>query len=114
MSSSDSNSFISLTDTPKEVETKIKKYAFSGGRDTLEEHRKLGGRPEVDVSFQYLKFLFEEDDKKLAEIERKYRSGEMTTGELKTITIEKINAFLKKHQVAREKARKEIDKFLLK
>ena len=112
MSSSNSNLAILTTDSPKEVETKIKKYAFSGGRDTLEEHRKLGGRPEVDVSFQYLKFLFEEDDKKLAEIEKKYKSGGMTTGELKAITIEKINAFLRKHQEAREKARKDVDKFI--
>src|SRR3989344_3912721 len=112
MSSSNSNSAILTTDSPKEVENKIKRYAFSGGRDTLEEHRKLGGNPDVDVSFQYLKFLFEEDDKKLAEIERKYKSGGMTTGELKAITIEKINAFLRKHQEAREKARKDVDKFI--
>lgn len=112
MSSSDSNSFISLTDSPKEVETKIKKYAFSGGRDTLEEHRKLGGNPDVEVSFQYLKFLFEEDDKKLMKIHDEYKSGKMTTGELKAITIEKINKFLKAHQEKREKARKEVDKFL--
>src|SRR3989338_1492286 len=55
MSSSDTSSFIALTDTPEEAEKKIKKYAFSGGKDTLEEHRKLGGNPDIDVSFQYLK-----------------------------------------------------------
>lgn len=112
MSSSDPMSFIALTDSPKEVENKIKKYAFSGGRDTLEEHKRLGGRPEVDVSFQYLKFLFEEDDKKLQKIHDNYKSGKMTTGELKAITIEKINAFLKEHQKKRELARKQVDKFL--
>lgn len=31
MSSSDPNSAIFLTDTAKEIETKIKKHAFSGG-----------------------------------------------------------------------------------
>jgi tryptophanyl-tRNA synthetase len=103
---------IYTTDTPKEVETKIKKYAFSGGKDTLEEHRKLGGNPDVDVSFQYLKFLFEEDDKKLKKIEQDYKSGKLTTGELKSITIEKINKFLKEHQKKREAARKIVGKFL--
>jgi tryptophanyl-tRNA synthetase len=114
MSSSDSNVAILTTDSPKEVEMKIKKYAFSGGRDTLEEHRKKGGNPDVDVSFQYLKFFFEPDDKKLQKIYDDYKSGKMLTSELKMILIEKINSFLKEHQKNREKAKKQIDKFLVK
>ncbi len=113
MSSSDENSFISLTDSPKEVETKIKKYAFSGGKDTLEEHRKKGGNPDIDVSFQYLKMFFESDDKKLQKIYDDYKSGKMLTSELKQILIKKINAFLKDHQKKRILARKQINNFLL-
>lgn len=112
MSSSDPSSFIALTDSPEEVKRKINKYAFSGGKDTLEEHRKFGGNPDIDVSFQYLKFFFESDDKKLAQIEKDYRSGKLLSGELKSYTIEKINAFLKEHQKNREKAKKEIGKFV--
>jgi tryptophanyl-tRNA synthetase len=112
MSSSDINSFIALTDSPKEVETKIKKYAFSGGKDTIEEHRRLGGNPEVDVSFQYLKFFFEPDDKKLQKIYDNYKSGKMLTSELKQILINKINDFLKEHQKKRKFAEKQINKFL--
>ncbi len=114
MSSSESNNAILTTDSPKEVESKIKKYAFSGGQSTIEEHRKKGGNPDVDVSFQYLKMFFEPDDKKLEEIYTKYKSGKMLTSELKEILIGKINAFLKEHQKKRELARKQIDKFLLK
>lgn len=114
MSSSDPTSFIALTDTPKEVETKIKKYAFSGGGETVEEHRKKGGNSDVDVSFQYLRMFFEPDDKKLAQIEKEYRSGKMLTSELKMYLIEKINAFLKEHQKKREQAKKEVGKFLYK
>jgi len=113
-SSGDQTTSILTTDSPKEVETKIKKYAFSGGRDTLEEHRKKGGNPDVDVSFQYLRMFFEPDDKKLKKIEDDYRSGKLLTSELKQILIEKINAFLKEHQARREKAKKEIGKFLYK
>ena len=105
---------IFTTDTPEEVKRKINKYAFSGGQATIEEHRKLGGNPDVDVSFQYLKMFFESDDKKLAQIEKDYRSGKMLTGELKTILIEKINTFLKDHQKKREEAKKHLDKFLFK
>ena len=115
MSSSDStNDVIYLTDSPEEVKKKINKYAFSGGKDTLEEHRKLGGNPDIDVSFQYLRIMFEPDDKKLAQIEKDYKSGKLLSGELKSILIEKINAFLKEHQKAREKAKKELEKFILK
>jgi len=114
MSSSDSTSFIAMSDSPKDVERKIKKYAFSGGKDTLEEHRKKGGNPDVDVSFQYLKMFFEPDDAKLKSIEISYRSGEMTTGELKKYTIDKINDFLKEHQKRRKDAEKKIKEFLIK
>jgi tryptophanyl-tRNA synthetase len=112
MSASDATSFIAPTDTPSEVKNKINKYAFSGGRETLEEHRKHGGNPDVDVSFQYLKYLFEEDDKKLAQIEKDYKSGKITTGELKKYTIDKINTFLEKHQKKYKEAEKLLSKFL--
>lgn len=114
MSSSDETSYIAMTDSAKDVENKIKRYAFSGGKQTLEQHRKEGGDPDIDVSFQYLKYFFEEDDDKLAEIYYSYKSGQMTTGELKNYTIEKINSFLKEHQKKREKSKKDIDKFLYK
>lgn len=103
---------IFATDSEKEVERKIKKYSFSGGQATIEEHRKKGGNPDIDISFQYLRMLLEEDDKKLEKIYHDYNTGKLLTSELKEITIEKINSFLKQHQKAREKARKQIDKFI--
>lgn len=114
MSSSEPSMAILTTDSSKEVKRKIKKYAFSGGRDTLEEHRKKGGNPDIDVSFQYLKFLFEPDDKKLEEIYKNYKSGTMLSSELKKLLIGKINIFLKQHQKKRALAKKQIDKFLFK
>lgn len=112
MSSSDSSSFISPTDSPKEVETKINKYAFSGGKDTLEEHKRYGGNPDIDISFIYLKSFFESEDKKLKKIEEDYRSGKLLSGELKQLAIKKINSFLKEHQKKMEKAKREVDKFI--
>ena len=29
----------------------------------MEEHRRLGGNPDVDVAYQYLGFLLEDDEK---------------------------------------------------
>ncbi len=111
MSSSDENSFIALSDSPKEVEKKIKKYAFSGGKKSLEEHRKKGGNPDIDVSFQYLR-LFEEDDKKLEQIYKDYKAGNLLTSELKELAIISINNFLRKHQRKIKKADKLVKKFL--
>jgi len=107
-------SAIFSTDTPKEVRDKIMKHAFSGGQPTLELQRKRGGNPDIDISFQYLRMMFEPDDKKLKKIHDDYKSGKLLTGELKQILVDKINDFLKKHQTQREKAKKQIDKFLFK
>ena len=113
MSASAAETAVYTTDAPEVVEKKIRKYAFSGGKDTVEEHRKHGGNPDIDVSYQWLRF-FEEDDKKLEKIYHDYKSGKLLSGELKEILIEKLTKFLKKHQENREKARKELDKFVIK
>jgi len=112
--SSSGEGVIFLADSPEEVKRKINKHAFSGGQPTLELQRKKGGNPDIDISFQYLKMFFEPDDKKLKKIHDDYKSGKLMTGELKQILIDKINAFLKEHQKAREAAKKQIDKFLFK
>jgi tryptophanyl-tRNA synthetase len=112
MSTSVENTAIFTNDKPEEVKNKIMKFAFSGGRETIEEHRKKGGIPEVDVSYQYLTYYLE-DSKKLKQIYGDYKSGKMLTGELKEITVNVINKFLKEHQKKREKAKDQIDKFIL-
>lgn len=51
-----------MTDTIGQIKNKINKHGFSGGQETEEEHRRLGGNPDVDVSFQYLSFFLDDDD----------------------------------------------------
>ncbi len=114
MSASESQSTIYTTDQPEEAAKKIRKYAFSGGQATIEEHRKKGGNPDIDISYQWLRMMFEPDDKKLEKIYNNYKSGKLLTGELKEILIEKLTVFLKEHQRKREQAKKQINKFLLK
>jgi tryptophanyl-tRNA synthetase len=67
MSASDVNSSIYMNDTPNQIKNKINRHGFSGGRETEEEHRRLGGNTDVDVSYQYLSFFLEDDDE-LAQI----------------------------------------------
>ncbi|PMD52563.1 putative tryptophanyl-tRNA synthetase, cytoplasmic [Hyaloscypha bicolor E] len=101
MSASDPNSAIFMTDTPNQIKNKINKHAFSGGRETLEEHQRLGGIPEVDVAFQYLSY-FEDDDAKLLEIETSYRKGTLMTGELKKMAIAMLQEYVKEFQERRK------------
>ena len=112
MSTSRPETAIFLHDDPKTVRYKIMRYAFSGGQPTVELHRKLGGNPDIDVSFQWLKIYFEPDDAKLRKIEEDYRSGRMLTGELKEYLIERINEFLEEHRARREEARKLINLYM--
>ncbi|MBN2567036.1 tryptophan--tRNA ligase [Candidatus Woesearchaeota archaeon] len=109
--SADSLATIWTVDDERTVRKKVNKYAFSGGRDTVEDHRRLGGRPEVDVAYQYLTF-FEEDDTKLRKIHDDYAAGKILSGELKGILVEKLVGMLGRHQDAREKARNKVDSYL--
>ncbi|MDD5178177.1 MAG: tryptophan--tRNA ligase [Candidatus Nanoarchaeia archaeon] len=111
MSASDPTSYIALTDTPEEATLKIKKYAFSGGQNTLEEHRKKGGNPEKDVSFQYLRTIFEENDTRLKKVYDDYKSGKLLSSELKNMLINKIRPFLEDHHKERKKAEKQLKAF---
>ncbi|CAG7717533.1 unnamed protein product [Allacma fusca] len=100
MSASDANSAIFLTDTANQIKKKINKYAFSGGRTTTEEHREFGGNCDIDISYQYLKFFLNDDDR-LAEIKADYTSGKMLTGELKAVLIAELQKLVSEIQKKR-------------
>lgn len=127
-----------MTDTPNQIKNKINKYAFSGGQETVEQHRLLGGNPDVDISYEYLSF-FMDDDARLEQIAavnsififemilsilrcanlfefvflQDYRSGKLLTGELKQITIEFIQNYVAKFQERRAAVTEEVvDRFM--
>ena len=112
MSSSKPETAIFLNEDYETIKRKVMKYAFSGGQPTVEMHRKLGGNPDVDVSYQWLYMFFEEDDKKLEELREKYKKGDLLTGELKQYLIDKIWEFLEEHQKNKDKARRKVEKFM--
>uniref|UniRef100_A0A915DYH1 Tryptophan--tRNA ligase, cytoplasmic n=1 Tax=Ditylenchus dipsaci TaxID=166011 RepID=A0A915DYH1_9BILA len=102
MSSSEPNSCIFMDDKPNQIKNKINKYGFSGGQETVELHRELGGNCDVDISFQFLRFFLDDDDE-LEQIRQKYSTGEMLTGELKKITIGVVQKLVSEFQERREK-----------
>eukprot|EP00397_Hematodinium_sp_SG-2012_P014841 GEMP01015101.1.p1 GENE.GEMP01015101.1~~GEMP01015101.1.p1 ORF type:complete len:581 (+),score=126.03 GEMP01015101.1:184-1926(+) len=100
--SADTPSTIFVTDSPKEISSKINKHAFSGGRDTVEEHRRLGADLTVDVPYEYLRYLME-DDEEFRRIGEQYGSGQLLTGEVKKILSDLLADIVTKHKEAREK-----------
>jgi len=107
MSASVSTSAIFLSDTPSQIKTKINKYAFSGGQDTAEKQRALGGRADIDVPFQYLTFFLEDDDE-LERIRTEYESGQLMTGEIKAICIKHLQTFVAEFQERRKAVSEEV------
>ncbi|KAK6455470.1 cytoplasmic tryptophanyl-tRNA synthetase [Scheffersomyces xylosifermentans] len=102
MSASDTTTSIFMGDTPSQIKNKINKHAFSGGQATLEDHKKLGGNPDVDVAYQYLSF-FSDDDDKLQKLYDGYKSGEVLSGEMKKHCITVLQDFVQAYQDRRSK-----------
>ncbi len=110
MSSSKGNA-IWLTDDEETVKQKIMKYALTGGRETLKMQKELGGEPDKCVVFQWLKYVFEENDSKLKQIHDECIAGNRMCGECKEYLAMKISNLLKKLQKNREKVKLEDYKF---
>ncbi len=105
MSSSDENSAIFLTDTPQDIERKITKHAFSGGQKNKKLQEELGANLDLDVSYQWLSFLLE-DDEELAKIGKDYGSGSgeyWSTTKVKARLITLLQELVAKHQERRAK-----------
>jgi tryptophanyl-tRNA synthetase len=94
MSSSIPESLISFYEPEAAVRKKLMS-ALTGGRMTLEEQKRLGGEPEKCTLYLLNMFHMVTDDAQLAEIHRKCKSGEITCGQCKKETADRVVAFLK-------------------
>ncbi|MFY9717647.1 MAG: tryptophan--tRNA ligase [Thermoplasmata archaeon] len=93
-----------LNDPPKVVERKIK-HAFTGGRATVEEQRRLGATPEICSVWALWKTRFARSDEEFRSVTDDCRSGALLCGECKGRLIERVHGFYTEHAVAREKAK---------
>ena len=93
-----------LNDPPEVVERKVRN-AFTGGRTTVEEQRRLGAVPEVCSVWALWRTQFAETPTKFSEITEGCRSGHLLCGECKSQILERIHAFYGTHEVARLRAR---------
>ncbi|MEC9211975.1 MAG: tryptophan--tRNA ligase [Candidatus Thermoplasmatota archaeon] len=111
MSSSQPKTTLFLRDDIAAVEKKIKR-AFSGGQPTVEEHRRLGGNPDIDVAYQYMMYFFEEDDAYLGEINAAFRAGTLLAGEMKQLCIERATAWMANLHEMRDQTAHQVSAFL--
>ena len=111
MSSSQPKTTLFLRDDIATVEKKIKR-AFSGGQPTVEEHRRLGGNPDIDVAYQYMMYFFEEDDAYLSEINAAFRAGTLLAGEMKQLCIERATAWMGNLHEMRDQTAHQVSAFL--
>jgi tryptophanyl-tRNA synthetase len=108
MSKSLPDSCIELPEDMKSVTKKIKR-ALTGGRDTVEVQKKLGGVPEKCMIFELYKQHLIEDDSELKKIYDSCKAGTLLCGEDKDNCCKLMEQFMKNFTAGVEKARKQVD-----
>jgi len=109
MSSSIPASHISLLDDPQEGYDKVKS-ATTGGRETAEKQRELGGEADDCPVYELYAYLLANDDDGLAqEVYQECVDGERLCGGCKEQAAELMKAFLEDHQEKREEAKELLD-----
>jgi tryptophanyl-tRNA synthetase len=101
-----------LQDSPQEVERKISR-AFTGGRATVEEQRRLGATPEICPIWAHWRTKFGRDDREFEEITRDCRSGALLCGDCKSRLVVRVNDFLAGHRERREAVRDRVESLIL-
>ncbi|MCU4926025.1 tryptophan--tRNA ligase [Halobacteria archaeon AArc-dxtr1] len=102
MSSSIPASHISLLDDPEEGYEKVKS-ATTGGRETAEEQRELGGRADECPVYELYAYLLAGDDDEFAKlVYDECVGGERLCGDCKEQAAELMREFLAEHQEKRE------------
>jgi tryptophanyl-tRNA synthetase len=90
-----------LNDPPKEVRRKIGN-AFTGGRATVEEQRRLGAVPEICSVWAMWRSKFAPTPEKFDRVTRDCRSGALLCGDCKSDLVDHVNRFLEGHRARRE------------
>ena len=101
-----------LNDPPKEVERKIRK-AFTGGRATVEEQRRLGATPEICSVWAAWRSKFAPEEREFDQITRDCRSGALLCGDCKAHLIDRVQGFLRDHAEAKERWRDRAESLII-
>ncbi|MGO9386818.1 MAG: tryptophan--tRNA ligase [Methanobacterium sp.] len=104
MSSSKPKTAIFLSDSPEVAAKKIK-TAKTGGRESLDEQREMGGIPEDCVVYETLLYHLMPSDNKLKELYHECKEGITMCGECKQRASEMMRKFFQVLSKKREKAK---------
>jgi tryptophanyl-tRNA synthetase len=99
-------SLLTLDDPPKDASHKIS-TAFTGGRDTVEEQRRLGGRPDICPVFDLYRFHFAKDDEHVEKVHDECAEGVRLCGECKQEANGLVKGFLEAHHKKRDSMMKD-------
>ncbi|OLS12353.1 MAG: tryptophanyl-tRNA synthetase [Promethearchaeota archaeon CR_4] len=97
MSKRNPNSYFSFDEELESIKYKVSK-AFTGGRGSAEEQRRLGGETEKCMIYRILMYGFEKDDKVLTDLYQDCRGGKILCGPCKKRAIETIITYIKNHR----------------
>lgn len=107
MSSSEPDSAIFFDDSDVEVGRKVMR-ALTGGRDSIEEQRKSGGRPEICPVFAYHSVF---NSKESERIRSDCKKGRLMCGECKKELNKVLAGFLKEHNAKKKEAKRKLKEY---
>lgn len=90
-----------LDDSSAEASKRIR-TAFTGGRDTVEEQRRLGGRADICPVYDLYRFHFARDDDHVKLVYHECTKGIRLCGDCKQEAIGLVKGFLTEHHKKRE------------
>ena len=102
-----------LDDTPAEASRRVLS-AFTGGRDTEEEQRRLGGRADICPIYDLYRFHFAKDDEHVKLVYHECTKGIRLCGECKQEAAGLVKDFLQAHNKKRDSLMKEAESLLKK
>ena len=101
MSKRSADSLITLDDTPEDATRRIS-HAFTGGRDTVEEQRRLGARADICPVYDLYRFHFAKNDEHVERVYHECTKGIRLCGECKQEATGLVKTFLESHHKKRD------------
>jgi tryptophanyl-tRNA synthetase len=100
-----------LDDTPTEASNRVRS-AFTGGRATVEEQRRLGGRADICPVYDLYRFHFAIDDEHSQRVYRECIKGIRMCGECKQEAAGLVKRFLELHRKMRDSLVKDAEQLM--
>ncbi len=113
MSKRTETSLLTLDDSPAAASRKVLS-AFTGGRNTVEEQRRLGGRADICPVYDLYRFHFAKDDEHVERVYHECTKGIRLCGECKQEAAGLAKQFLADHHNKRDSMMKDAKELLAK